>query len=140
MNELVTEWIRKAESDYLVAQHELKLAEPRTSEAVCFHAQQCVEKYAKAFLTEHEVEFEYTHNMLYLHRKCVEIDAEFKKNERGFDILDDYAVDIRYPGISIKDEDAKESFEIAKRIRALIRSKLNLPEEDLPKEGNEPEK
>ena len=139
MNELVTEWIKKAESDYLVAQHELNLAEPRTSEAVCFHAQQCVEKYAKAFLTEHDVEFEYTHNMLYLHRKCVEVDAEFKKYGREFDILDDYAVDIRYPGISVRDEDAKEAFDIAKRLRAFIRSKLNLPE-DSPKEGNESEK
>jgi len=123
-----------------VAQHELGLAEPRTSEAVCFHAQQCSEKYAKAFLTEREVEFEYTHNMLYLHRKCVEVDVEFKKHERDFDILDDYAVDIRYPGISAKDEDAKEAFEIAKRLRAFIRSKLNLPEEDSPQEGNEPKK
>lgn len=123
-----------------MAQHELNLSEPRTSEAVCFHAQQCAEKYAKAFLTEHEVEFEYTHNMLYLHRKCVETDTEFKKHERDFDILDDYAVDIRYPGFSAKDEDAKEAFEIAKRLRTFIRSKLNLPEEDSPKEGNEPEK
>ncbi|MBI4630709.1 MAG: HEPN domain-containing protein [Chloroflexi bacterium] len=139
MNELVTEWIKKAESDYLVAQHELSLAEPRTLEAVCFHAQQCVEKYAKAFLTEHDVEFEYTHNMLYLHRKCVEVDAEFKKYEKEFDILDDYAVDIRYPGISVRAEDAKEAFEIAKRLRAFIRSKLNLPEDSL-KEGNESEK
>ena len=139
MNELVTEWIKKAESDYLVAQHELNLAEPRTSEAVCFHAQQCVEKYAKAFLTEHDVEFEYTHNMLYLHRKCVEVDAEFKKYGREFDILDDYAVDIRYPGISVRDEDAKEAFDIAKRLRAFIRSTLNLPE-DSPKEGIESEK
>ena len=77
--------------------------------------------------------------MLYLHRKCVEVDAEFKKIRGEFDILDDYAVDIRYPGISVRDEDAKEAFDIAKRLRAFIRSKLNLPE-DSPKEGNESEK
>ena len=77
--------------------------------------------------------------MLYLYRKCVEADSEFTKYEKEFDILDDYAVDIRYPGTSVRDEDAKEAFDIAKRLRTFIRSKLNLPE-DSPKEGNESEK
>jgi HEPN domain-containing protein len=57
MKKLTEEWIAKAEKDYLVAVRESK-AEPLATEAICFHAQQCVEKYMKAILQENEVEFE----------------------------------------------------------------------------------
>ena len=63
MNVVVAEWVEKAESDYRVALRESQATDPPEPDAVCFHAQQCVEKYAKAFLVERGVDFDYTHNM-----------------------------------------------------------------------------
>jgi len=47
MNEVVREWIDKSEGDYLTAAREAQ-ADPPNYDAVCFHAQQCVEKLLKA--------------------------------------------------------------------------------------------
>src|ERR1700730_14181122 len=44
-------WVRKAEGDWRVAQREAAAADP-VRDAVCFHCQQCAEKYLKAFLQE----------------------------------------------------------------------------------------
>ena len=52
MNPLTLEWIEKAEGDFGTAQRELSAAAPRNYDAVCFHAQQCAEKYLKAALQE----------------------------------------------------------------------------------------
>ena len=99
MNAVVIEWVEKGESDYRVAVRESQAINPPEPDAVCFHAQQCVEKYVKAFLVERGVEFDYIHNMPYLHGKCVSADPEFNSYKDDFDALDDYSVDLRYPGI-----------------------------------------
>lgn len=55
---VVREWIVKAEHDLTAAVQILKLGKAAPTEAVCFHAQQCVEKYLKAvlvYLSEHPV-------------------------------------------------------------------------------------
>jgi HEPN domain-containing protein len=62
MKKITEEWITKAEKDYLVAIRELN-TEPIVGEAVCFHAQQCIEKYMKAILQENDVEFEKVHDL-----------------------------------------------------------------------------
>ena len=49
MNEMVQEWIAKAEGDYLTASREV-CANPPNYDAVCFHDQQCIEKFLKAIL------------------------------------------------------------------------------------------
>jgi len=46
-------WIKKAENDLVAAEH-LLTARPHTPyDTICFHAQQCAEKYLKAFLIFH---------------------------------------------------------------------------------------
>ena len=42
---VVREWIEKAEHDLTLAAHALKLKEKCPGDLVCFHAQQCIEKY-----------------------------------------------------------------------------------------------
>ena len=46
----VAEWIEKAEEDFRVATTLCRLRKNPVHNAVCFHAQQCVEKYLKAIL------------------------------------------------------------------------------------------
>lgn len=65
MKRATREWIDKAEGDYAVAGREFAAATP-VFDAVCFHAQQCAEKYLKALLQEHSVEFPRTHDLVAL--------------------------------------------------------------------------
>ena len=44
------EWIEKAEGDYRTALRERRVRRRPNHDAVCFHAQQCIEKYLKALL------------------------------------------------------------------------------------------
>ena len=73
--------------------------------------------------------------MTFLFRQCVEVDTAFDIYKKDFEDLDEYSVDIRYPGDDASEEDAKKSVESMKRVRLFIRQKLNLETE-----GNEPEK
>jgi HEPN domain-containing protein len=47
--ELINSWINKGEKDLLTAEHELSFPGAVT-ESVCFHCQQAVEKFLKAYL------------------------------------------------------------------------------------------
>jgi HEPN domain-containing protein len=44
MNDLTVEWVEKAESDYRVAARESQGTEQPSFDAVCFHAQQCMQR------------------------------------------------------------------------------------------------
>jgi HEPN domain-containing protein len=46
------EWIQKAEEDYTVATTLARKRKQPTPSTVCFHCQQCAEKYLKAFLVQ----------------------------------------------------------------------------------------
>lgn len=54
--ERVKEWIIKAESDLKIGKDEFVTEEPAT-DGICFHMQQCMEKYLKAYLIFHGKEF-----------------------------------------------------------------------------------
>lgn len=55
------EWIKIAEEELEAAEH---LFEASLYRMVCYHAQQAVEKILEAILTEKEIEFSRTHNVL----------------------------------------------------------------------------
>lgn len=50
MSATVNEWIAKAQADFAVAGRELAVTVDPSFDAVCFHAQQCIEKLMKALL------------------------------------------------------------------------------------------
>ena len=60
---VVREWIEKAENDLKNAAYTLKMGEDCPTDTTCFHAQQCVEKYLKAFLTLKRIDFPKTHDV-----------------------------------------------------------------------------
>jgi len=60
---VVREWVAKAENDLKNAVHSLKLGEDCPTDTVCFHAQQCVEKYLKALLVLSGIDFPRTHDI-----------------------------------------------------------------------------
>jgi HEPN domain-containing protein len=52
MKPITAEWVIKAEGDWASAQREVRARKHRNHDSACFHAQQCVEKYLKAWLQE----------------------------------------------------------------------------------------
>jgi HEPN domain-containing protein len=128
---VIREWLLKAENDLRAAAHLAKLKENCPTDVVCFHAQQCVEKYLKAVLVLHLVDFPRTHDLAEIiallparlrPRLTPEQLRKFKQ----------YAVAIRYPGL---DEtpltEARRAIVLARRIRKEIRAAL-------PKEAFKP--
>ena len=45
MKLITQEWINTAEGDFATAQRELQIQQMPNYDAVCFHSQQCIEKY-----------------------------------------------------------------------------------------------
>ena len=75
MRPLTLEWIKKAEGDLAIAGRELRVRKSPVYDAVCFHSQQCAEKYLKAILQENEREIPKIHNLIELLKLCAEIDS-----------------------------------------------------------------
>jgi HEPN domain-containing protein len=123
--ELVNNWIKKAEKDLLTAKHELSFPDAVT-ESVCFHCQQAVEKFLKAYLVFLGIPFTKTHEIGELITKCENKDDEISAFKEEADKLTDYAISVRYPEEPLEPTlgEAKEAFEMAKKIKRFILSKI----------------
>jgi HEPN domain-containing protein len=119
------EWIKKAEKDLIAAKHLLSIKPNPPYDIICFHAQQCAEKYIKAFLIYKEIEFEKTHDLGKLVGLASINDESFIEIIDIAEKLTDYAVDVRYPiSEEITEEEAKEAIKIAEEIKEFILNKL----------------
>ena len=125
MKPLTHEWSQKAEGDYTAAET-LRQAENPVYDAICFHAQQCVEKYLKAWLVHQEVDFPRTHDLEALAKQCLPSlpDLDALMDELRF--LTSYAVEIRYPGTFAEVQDAEDCWQTAVRARTLVRDHLGM--------------
>jgi len=98
MNPAVAEWVSKAEGDYLTAGRELRVRKSPNYDAVCFHAQQCAEKYLKAMLQENDKQIPKIHNLIELMLLCEESDRGFEMLRADLVTLEHFSVRVRYPG------------------------------------------
>jgi HEPN domain-containing protein len=119
------EWVLKAEEDCEVATVLLRKRKRPTPNAVCFHCQQCCEKYLKAFLVKYNVIFPKTHDLLELHKLCLSVDSTFALISGLLNQLNPYSVEFRYPGEIATLEEAKAAAKAMKKVRHFVRSKLN---------------
>ena len=126
MKELVTEWIRKAEADAGTAKREASVKEDTNWDAVCFHAQQAVEKYIKGLLQQNEIPFGKTHDLSILLRLALPAFPELEKLSDDLEWLSAFAVEFRYPGEEAVEEDAKSALVIMERVLALLCEKTQL--------------
>ncbi len=62
-DEIVRQWIAKAENDLKNAEWTLTMQEGCPFDTVCFHAQQCAEKYVKACLVLLGMDFPKSHDL-----------------------------------------------------------------------------
>ncbi len=119
------EWVRKAEGDYQVAQREMQ-AEHSVFDAVCFHAQQCVEKCLKAWLVEQAISFPRTHDLIVLLDLCAPQLPELVSHRSSLAYLTTFAVAFRYPGEEAVLEDAEESIQTMKTVYSLMSWRIGL--------------
>jgi HEPN domain-containing protein/predicted nucleotidyltransferase len=125
-NSYVMEWVQKAEGDFEAATKLLSLQVENLSDAVCFHGQQCAEKYAKAYLVHFAVQFPRTHDLLELQGHCQKQDAAFAAILPQMGLLNNYSVHIRYPGRFTSLEEAQGVVEAMNAVREFFRLRLNL--------------
>ena len=85
-------------TDFATAGRELRARKNPNYEAACFHAQQCAEKYLKAMDARPHLE-----------------------------ILNAYAVAVRYPGESADKPSAREAVRHATAVRTTAKRSLSLP-------------
>jgi HEPN domain-containing protein len=119
------EWVEKAEGDLRVAERELAAPDP-VLDAVCFHAQQCAEKYLKALLEENQVSPPRTHDLGLLTDACVPHAPELAALRPALQRLSEAAVVYRYPGPAATPAIAQASVTSAEQVRAAVRRHLDV--------------
>ena len=124
LRELINKWLLKANNDLMMIENEFYSGNPVT-DGICFHAQQSVEKYLKAFLVANQIEFPQTHNIGVILNLCIKVDPDFQGLKESV-TLTRYATGFRYPDDfyipSI--EESRKSFKIAKNVREFVIEKL----------------
>ena len=127
MKDTTKEWTEKAEADYTTAIRELKAPDSPNFDAVCFHAQQCVEKLMKALLIHLGIVPPRSHDLTELERLLAPVCPQWSWPVQELRFLTRAAVDFRYPGESADIEEATEALDIATRLRERLRLLLGLP-------------
>ncbi|TCL62323.1 HEPN domain-containing protein [Hydrogenispora ethanolica] len=122
---LVDEWITKAGHDLGMA--ELAIAnKPEYKDLICFHCQQSAEKYLKAYLIRLNMDFKKSHSLIYL-LDLLKAQENVPDSIYGTaEILEDYGVEVRYPGngIELDQEDIHEAYQAALRIKEFVKEKM----------------
>ena len=126
MNPLTLEWIQRGEADYVTVQQLLSTANPLLHNIICFHAQQCIEKYLKAWLQEANMPVPRTHNLEALLALIVPTLPDWSDWQPDIKIITKYAVEPRYPGDPVTVEDTQHASYICGEVRQAVRTQLKL--------------
>jgi HEPN domain-containing protein len=126
MKPAVAEWVSKAEGDFLTAGRELRARKAPNYDAVCFHAQQCAEKYLKPVLQANDKQIPKIHNMVELMILREVVDGSFEMLRADLVMVDRYSVRVRYPGETAEKDDAGTAYAATGMVRKFVRQKLGL--------------
>lgn len=126
MKAATREWIQKAEADFTSAGREYRARTRPNFDASCFFAQQCIEKYLKARLTEAGRLVPKTHDLSVLLDRVLPLEPLWEVARPRLETLTSYAVVFRYPGESATRVLAKTAIADATWVRTMIRASMNL--------------
>jgi len=125
MTPMTREWLRKADADLRTAR--LLIAEkPADHDVICFHCQQAVEKYLKAFLQERGTPIPKTHDLKALLDLTLPFDPTLGSLRQSVRPLTKYAVEYRYPGFRADRRQSRRALAVVERVRAEVRRRLGL--------------
>jgi HEPN domain-containing protein len=115
-HELVSGWLRKAESDFSTIDAAVSVG---AFDTACFHAQQTAEKALKAFLIHADVEFPFTHNLAKLVNLSASVDNSFASLGDVVEPLTPFAVELRYDAEFWPDKD--DALDARQRAESVIK-------------------
>lgn len=122
----VEEWIKKADDNYTSALILARQRKNRAPDIICNQCQQCAEKYLKALLARHKIEFPKVHDLVELEALLAQAVPDVRLVHDYLKPLNPYGVDIRYPGLQATAKEAKEAIRAMKEVRKFVRAKLGL--------------
>lgn len=124
----VAEWVRCAEEDFTSATILMKARRRvSTDNAVCFHCQQCIEKYLKGRLVEAGIKVPFTHDLEALLQMSSGIEPLWAPFQPAFSSITGFAVMSRYPGQNLTRADARFGLKTCRAFRREARLALGLP-------------
>ncbi len=126
MKPMTAEWVAKAEGDFALIERECQVTENPNYDGICFHAQQCAEKYLKARLCEVDITFSKIHDLVALLDQALEVEPTWESFREDLAYLSDFAVAFRYPGESADAESAFDAQRRCHRFRNTAREILEL--------------
>ena len=117
----VQKWLKIADEDLRLAEFAFEMDSNIPYRLICYHSQQCVEKYLKAMLVSELIDFPYTHSIEALLKLCPTRYNLSRQLSDTFN-LSNYAVARRYPGDyeNISREDALTAVESARKAKSII--------------------
>jgi len=129
INKTIYEWIVKADHD-LGSAKLIYLHIPEYFDTIAFHCQQATEKYLKSILLHFDIQFQRTHNLVYL------LDLVTQKLEISEDmydkaiVLNGFSVQIRYPDntVYLTTEELELSIAISEVFRAFAINTIGITE------------
>lgn len=125
MKNATAQWVRKAEADWLIAQQSSQSETP-LHDGVCFHCQQCAEKYLKAILEELGLSIPKTHDLDKVLDLLLSHHASLRTLRRGASFLTTFAVATRYPGEDANKRQATAALRWAARTRTAVRALFDI--------------
>jgi HEPN domain-containing protein len=127
-NQLVQEWITRADKDFELANHILE--EDWNFEYVCYFCEQAVEKYLKAYIvlkTHKLTKKEWTHNLIFLSNVCKSLGLNLDGFHKEFRMLSAFYMPTRYPMLEsekLTQKEAREALKYAEKIIKVIKKNL----------------
>ena len=127
--QLLRDWLAFAKENLLAAKA-LISEDFAPFHTVCFLSQGSAEKYLKAFLIWQGWSLKKTHALSELLKYCSDYDENLVQLASECQLLNDYAIEGRYPGDlpfeGIGKQDAKEAIEAAEKIEALVLERIGV--------------
>lgn len=121
IRDFVQQWLNKAEGDLVAA--EILLASETYDYSPCvFHCQQAAEKFIKAYLVRHQIEFRKIHDLDQLLRLASQAEPALQEELASCGWLTPFGVEFRYPGEypEVDRPTAQNALAEAKRVRQMI--------------------
>jgi HEPN domain-containing protein len=126
MKPATREWVDKADAAYAAALLLRQSRKRHSRDIVCFHLQQCIEKYLKARLTEAAVSFPRIHDLERLLDLVVSAEPLWLALRPSLAKITNYAVAIRYPGREATVSETRWLIRTSSHLRLLMRNSLGL--------------
>jgi len=125
--QIVLEWLEKADEDLNFASSIID--DSPFYAQLCFHFHQAAEKYFKAFIVAHDLEFRKIHDLIVLQKVCMAKAPTLKRLIDDCKVLNRYYIDTRYPVHWRSEYDKNETLmaqKAAKNIATAIKEILGI--------------